>query len=242
MLTIRRCGGPLPGGPTRAVRVLSLATLAITTFVALGCASFDVVQTPFTKMPFDLLGTYDPQACAETALRRSAAPELLPDSAEIMLRACSVGEADACSIAGVMFELGRGVRPDRERARSLYTRACDRGNARGCGNLGEMLLQGGARREAMPLLQRSCDAKQGRACVILGRIESEGAKARARFERACGVGEAAGCMALADLIERSAESGSRDRVVELLEKACANGSEEGCSRLSRRAQAFRWLW
>jgi TPR repeat protein len=82
---------------------------------------------------------FDAQGCAEDAMRRSPDPEVMPDAAVGFSRWCALGDAPACSMLGVMHELGLGVRRSRERARSLYRRACDGGNARACGNLDELL-------------------------------------------------------------------------------------------------------
>jgi hypothetical protein len=145
-----------------------------------------------------------------------------------------------------MHERGRGVRQSRGQARSLYRRACEGGNVRGCGNLGELLLADGATAEAQGLLTRACDAGKGRACLVLGRAHLSGTLqpgpagiARGLFERGCNAGEAGSCIALADLLERSAASGDTARATEVLEKACAGGDEEGCARLAPRRLGLR---
>ena len=40
---------------------------------------------------------------------------------------------------GAMYEKGKGVAKDQEKAVALYQRACDKGDAAGCANLGEIV-------------------------------------------------------------------------------------------------------
>jgi uncharacterized protein len=192
--------------------------------------------------------SFDAQACAEEALRRSPDPAVVKDAAARLSRQCEgPGEASACSVFGVLLELGLGIDADHARARKLYRFACESGNRRACGNLGALLLADaapGARPDgALPLLRMSCDAGHGRACAVLGRIYEEGtivprtpAVAASWFERACQRGAVVACIGLADLIELSEVRAAPGRRVELLTMACAHGNEEGCARLSRRPQ------
>jgi TPR repeat protein len=184
----------------------------------------------------------DPQGCAENALRRRGDPAILPDAAAALARDCDMGDAPSCSIAGVMYELGRGAPRDLGRARSLYGRACHVGNARACANLAELLLvDQHAPARALSMLVSACEGGVGRACVTLGRAYQDGAlvaaspaRARGLYERACGQGEAAGCRALAVILGASGDAADTDRARELLVVACTRGDDEACDRMARR--------
>ena len=78
-------------------------------------------------------------ACAALSLQcgtRSSAPAKASPSAPGGLdEQCSAGNARACS------ELGKQLRADApERAEALFQRACDSGDAPGCGALGELRI------------------------------------------------------------------------------------------------------
>lgn len=198
------------------------------------------------RSPDGALEAYDHQACVENALRNKPDPALLADAALELGQGCRFSDASSCSMLGVMYELGRGVRRDPERARSLYERACDGGNARACGNLGELVLRDpalGAPERAVSLLRSSCEAGQPRACATLGVAALEGRvrlaspdEPRLLLARACGRGEPAGCVALGDL---SARLGDEARADALYASACARGHEVGCARFDERSRRLR---
>jgi TPR repeat protein len=145
-------------------------------------------------------------------MRRRHVPALLREAVEIVPPACADHDGSACSILGVMSEVGAGVPRDRGRARWAYRRACNAGNMHGCGNLGELLLAdlepGANQGAALALLHRSCDAGKLRACdVLLG--------------HACVRGEGAACLTLA-----------------ALRTACARGSDAACARIEGLPPSF----
>jgi TPR repeat protein len=215
--------------------LLSLATVAALATATAACAP-DIGAAGLVAPG----GAYDQQACVETALRRGPDPEAARDALAEMTQGCALGDSASCSMLGVIYELGRGVRPDTRYARDLYRKACGKGNARACGNLGELeLKEGGAPDSAKSLLRTSCDAGHGRACTALGRVYAdEGVPgSRALFQLACNRGEAAGCVALADQLERAGEPTSSPAVLELLLNACGRGEAEACSRLSNAARS-----
>jgi TPR repeat protein len=221
---------------SHSVRAARCALAGLTALLAGAC----VPAAAPTPAPI-----FDPQACAEEALRRSPDPAIVKEAADRFSRECeALGEVSSCSLLGVLLELGLGVHADHARARTLYRSACDAGNQRACGNLGGLLLAGavpGAPPDgALALLQRGCDAGYGRPCAHLGRIYNEGTLvprapvvAASWFERACQRGAATACVGLADLIERGDVAAAPAHGLELLVVACAHGDEEGCARLAR---------
>jgi TPR repeat protein len=95
-----------------------------------------------------------------------ACAKLLP-AAEL---ACEEKNANACGFAARIFEGGRGVARNRDRAVHYYQRACERGAVEACTQLGVLLAAGGAPADvtrARELLTRSCESKSVRACELL---------------------------------------------------------------------------
>jgi len=232
--TLALPGSPAPRRTTNSPRVLQSIALAAA-FSALGCAA----ERPSPEAP---AAGFDSQACAEEALRQRPDPALVVEAARTSSQ-CAAGTPWACSVLGVLAELGLGMRPDRARAGALYRRACEAGNPRGCGNLGELLLadteRGSQPDGALALLQVACDAGHARPCATLGRTYAKGALVprepalAARFlERACARGDGFACLDLADLSQNSAGSHLL-RTDDLVEKACRQGNDAACTRLSR---------
>jgi uncharacterized protein len=185
---------------------------------------------------------FDPQACAEEALRKHPDPSTVLDAAAQFSIGCTRQDPAACSMLGVMTELGLGMRRDRALAQSLYRRACEAGNMRGCGNLGELQLASLERRQkpaaAIVLLEMGCNAGHARPCGVLARAYSGTAALRAEpekvaslFERACARGDVDACSLLAGLIERGAVTAAPARAAELRMTACTRGDREACAHL-----------
>jgi TPR repeat protein len=185
---------------------------------------------------------FDRRSCAEDALHRHPDPALAREARMLSSASCQKGDAAACSMLGVIHELGLGVPKDRSRARALYQGACSARYQRACGNLGELLLGDPAVGDKLPgsrpvdpiaLLRAACDAGSGRHCGVLGRAYATGTgvaralQAAASFsELACGRGDAASCVRLVDL------GTDRARRTALLTMACMGGDEDGCAGLT----------
>jgi hypothetical protein len=187
--------------------------------------------------------TFDPQACAEDALRRTTDPELAAQAVETFSTACALRDTSSCSMLGVAYQIGVGVARNPARARGLYRHACEGGNKRACGNLGEMLLvESEAHAEpiaALGLLQASCAAGQARPCAVLGRFFAVGpdlprdAASAVRFSmRGCTLGASSACVDLADMIDRGVAPAYSGRAKELVTLACMRGDEQACARLA----------
>ena len=143
------------------IHLALLRITALTGLVALGGAGGASTRTDLqAAVPPD-----DCQACAEEALRRDPDPVALVNAALTFELTCATRQPGACSLLGVLHELGVGAPRDLARARSLYRLDCDAGNARACGNLGALMLRddGGATTELAAMLLTS-------ACSMRGRI------------------------------------------------------------------------
>jgi TPR repeat protein len=103
-------------------------------------------------------------------------------------RYCDRDVAAACDELGRMVESGEGFAPDAAAAKRLYEHACHEGSAAGCGDLGRV-------NGDLAMLQSACRRHDGRACFELARIDAH--DKTDHDERACNLGVAEGCFALA---------------------------------------------
>ena len=87
-----------------------------------------------TTSLFNARGAYDSQACVEESLRRNPRSPDAVAAAIAMDVACREGDPAACSVHGLMLQLGAGTAEDGARARALFTHACGAGNQNCEGN------------------------------------------------------------------------------------------------------------
>lgn len=187
-------------------------------------------------------GAYDSQACVEEALRRDPTTEEAALARLVMGEACTQGDAKACSVLGVAFELGAGGDADPERARAFFRHACSQGNPRACGNLAHLELTISrdpvVLAQARDLLLKTCEQGDASACGFAGALARGGAdrnpeKTAELLQSACDRGQHRACFDLAEL-----RSSGRARVdvrdLELYVKACVAGVEVACRRLGPR--------
>ncbi|WP_459820217.1 tetratricopeptide repeat protein [Campylobacter concisus] len=83
-------------------------------------------------------------------------------AAQLFQKACDSGEALGCSILGILYKDGQGVKQDYQKAAQLYQKVCDSGEAFGCFSLG-VLYQNG-----LGVKQNFSTAKQyyGKVCDL----------------------------------------------------------------------------
>ena len=65
-------------------------------------------------------------------MRTAPSPVDRARAARLLYLACGRDQPTACDRFGNLYEQGRGVQGDLERARELYRRACSLGDAPGC--------------------------------------------------------------------------------------------------------------
>ena len=80
-----------------------------------------------------------------------------------------------------------------------------------------------------------------RAHVVGYRVDRSIPAAQALFEAACGRGDAAACLGLADLMESGAIPAAPARSAALVLTACSRGDAEACARLDQRGAPRRAL-
>ena len=132
---------------------------------------------------------------------------------------------------------------DAARAVALYQEGCDRGDARGCTNLGWMYRTGTGvaadAARAVSLYQEGCDGGSARGCTNLGLmyergtgVSADAARAVSLYQEGCDGGDAWGCGYLGVMYETG--NGVAQDVAEarrLYEGACAAGHDWSCDRL-----------
>ncbi|MBU1653471.1 MAG: sel1 repeat family protein [Gammaproteobacteria bacterium] len=111
---------------------------------------------------------------------------------------------------------------DKRQARQLYAKACDKGDANGCFNLGNMHYKGEGgpvnERQARQLLAKACDKGDAGGCFNLGNMHYKGEggpvnkyAAPILFEQACVTGRAADACKSLEFMKRNGE-GKRPRL------------------------------
>ncbi len=116
-------------------------------------------------------------------------------------KACNAKSWQACYMLGEFNKAGKHMPRDSARAFSFYSRACDGGFLRACGDVGVAYLRDEATPRDMPqvlqALGQGCEAENGGACVALGLLSRHGVqgvpqnleKALGFFQRACQLGQ-----------------------------------------------------
>jgi TPR repeat protein len=185
---------------------------------------------------------YDGQRYAEHALRGGVGHALLDLAATQFNAQCDSGNDGACSLLGVMYEVGHGVPRSPQHAVRLYRRACGGGSARGCANYAEAMLNGTAgaidHSFAVSLLTTACRSPEAAGCGRLAHLTARGDGVRqsmkislALLRRACEHGDPDACRNLGDALIPASNSPGRESLA-LYVQACLDGDEEACARLS----------
>src|SRR5579859_2854818 len=121
---------------------------------------------------------FDAQTCVEQALRRNPDPETLETARVTFETECGKGVPAACSMLGVMNEIGVGLPVNPRRAIALYDLACRTGNEQACTNQAVAQVEGiGGPREVLlgaRVLEPACDHGDARACLHLARLHEDG--------------------------------------------------------------------
>ena len=114
-----------------------------------------------------------------------------------------------------LFELGAEAynQGDYQKVAQLWQKACDEGNALGCGGLGALYAEGkGVRQDyqkAAQLWQKACDEENALSCSGLGALYEYGKGVRQNFTtakqhygKACDLGLQLGCDSYRELNEK----------------------------------------
>ena len=159
--------------------------------------------------------------------------------------ACDRKDAGACIELGKLFERsGDLYSPDQ--ASALYEKACDAGNASGCGLLAQALaVPHGTKRDkprALALAERACQGGYPDACAFLANEKAapmgkDAERARVLWEKACQQDDWLACSKAAELDDRgdvhdttaAPTAALWRRAFDLAVRTCDNGNAEACA-------------
>ncbi|MEO7730982.1 MAG: hypothetical protein ABIY55_08435, partial [Kofleriaceae bacterium] len=149
------------------------------------------------------------------------------------VQACVLGDANACTDAGVRHEVERHVPKDDPVARDYFARACTRGASRGCLDLAQdMIMLGGAATEIARVTQRGCELGSGTACALLIKVALLGDDPSTAGKAAmagCRLGEPAACRYLIE--HDAALPRTFSEPIRLYREACDAKVASACVRL-----------
>lgn len=154
---------------------------------------------------------------------------LTPEVRQLAL-SCDAGSSEACFNVGVLFDEGKGMPADKNKAAMAYKAACEKGENRGCHRLGVMLVSGqGIPRDigaGIRLLNQACDKGFGQSCeVMLNGLNS-----------ACVEDNDADACTLVGRFFITGEKGLRkdmNKGVTYLRRGCKLGDKDGCEDLKK---------
>ncbi len=167
------------------------------------------------------------------------------DDAAGCTRECDRGSMASCAYLGRMYETGRGVARDLDKAIPLLDRACKGGATPACGRLGEILVRAGKRDQGVALLRRSCEQGFAVACTTLAQVvlrQPGGGSVDAvgLLRRDCLGGHGSSCASLAtvfhDGIGVHVDDTEAHRYAEM---ACQADAPQGCVVLAANYQEGR---
>lgn len=182
----------------------------------------------------------EPSACERLAgIERSDAQGdrgALRHAAELTVRACELGMAEACMEAGILSEAGEYLPQDDDAKLRYLGAACDRGRAEACLYLAQDAAERGAsEREIERLHRRACELGNAEACseAMQPAIARHDAAAVVRFAtEACRMGGDDGCK---ELITRDTALPAvpHDQQLRDYQEVCNAGHAPACDQLAR---------
>ncbi|WP_148803698.1 tetratricopeptide repeat protein [Campylobacter concisus] len=123
---------------------------------------------------------------------------------KILNKECGQNRAWACNQLAFLYAKGDlkilSLFESAKKAKELYQKACDGGNANGCAGLGEMFFREQNYAKAFELYQKACDDEDGYGCGRLASlyykglgIEKDKSKAKELNKKACDLGNQFSC-------------------------------------------------
>ena len=180
----------------------------------------------------------DPNACTLWA----RAHPLPSCAARLFEAACKLADMTGCYEQGLLSRPNHERRNDAEdaKARLLWERACDGGQAQACTGLGRLYTDPDGKWhdpvKALLKLDKGCDRDEPEACFLAALMHRSGkhnpanaSKATKRFGTACSLRHAGACLELAQAHQNGV--GVTQNLVKakaLYERACTLGNGNGC--------------
>ena len=167
----------------------------------------------------------------------------LNEAFDLFGKACELGGGEGCGYAGLFYEEGRGVEKKPDAALFMFRKGCNLESGWSCRLSANALMAAGEASAASGFYKRACDHDDAMGCRLWGLAnlnqEDAGDKrnplALDMLEKACGLGDGAGCGILSDLLfDGSLAAKDEARGVALLERSCELDDPAGCHSLAVR--------
>lgn len=165
-------------------------------------------------------------------LRDPAKPDAC--AADLFAGSCERGHAKSCAELGKLFEEGRGVDKDQQRADDLYVRACDGQHAGACSSIFNQLCRAGVAESCNVLGDLAHESLRPGSGADVRRLRDVMERVEPLYTRACEGGHASACTREAD---RHLRKGSPVSAAAGFEKSCGMGNSMGCLRLAEMLKA-----
>jgi len=146
---------------------------------------------------------------------------------DLALKGCDAGDGTLCFAASKLLDAGGfGIDKDVIRAADLRKRACEGGHAATCLRLSTETDKEDKR---TPLVEKACAQGLRKACgqLAMELASKNTTKAAKMIERACQLGDGEWCVRIG---EDFAKANEKDKAIQMFEKACAAGYDQGCSQ------------
>lgn len=173
-------------------------------------------------------------------------PRDLGRGAQLYLKICDGGVAEACNTVGEIYEQVPGFEVSPSRVAELYRRACDGGVAAGCLNLGLFMSAAGNLEAGADLYDRACSAGLAAGCHHLAAAFEVGEGVQQNIPHAVELYDEActadlyvdSCLALASLFTESTivtpdpvrAASYNQRALQIYEQGCEAGNATDCTR------------
>ncbi len=153
--------------------------------------------------------------------------------------ACNLGYSKECLFAADIYDFGKNVERNPNKAASYYSSACKLDNPIGCLNLASMIrtseIENREYKKAISYYRKGCQLGNWDSCLSTGRIllsEQDYDGAYIYYKKACDNGIADGCTYLGSLYEFG--MGTKQNITKafnLYRQGCDEGSAVGCVNL-----------
>jgi len=116
------------------------------------------------------------------------------------IKKCSDGDPLACYHTGMLFEEGKGTKPNLSKAKRYYKKSCTLGYGTGCNHVAKILRKEKKYQSAFNYYLTGCHFNQANACYDLASLYKEGKgihlnykKAKQYYKKACRLGNKTSC-------------------------------------------------
>ncbi|MCP4548468.1 MAG: hypothetical protein GY835_18580 [bacterium] len=180
-------------------------------------------------------------SCCRVAANRIAAdpsPEEMVNVIADLKQLCDAQVLVACVYLGWVYQWGRGVVKNQDKAEGLYENACEAGHPAACWRLGKHYPKTSL--HAAQFFETSCLGGDRRGCRYLGSSYEDGegiardyAAAGRFFLKACDHGEWWSCWRRGRLIEKGHVDGTDEERLLMLRLGCTGSVGEACRDLGK---------